>query len=286
LSIQDPYTALKDQWTRLDLSIAVTRRALSLGSQDTITGWYAKSFAETSIDMVIVPKAMQQLALSMGSYVRTDAVGFTRHTVEVGDQAKDAYNIYYDVATVESNYMGATLMHHKCDLVKLPLYADRPSTSGTWPTVNDPRYRTKLFLDTYVTATNLKKDNGSTNAAYITCMGMADYPIQHVFLGSKNVDLVFSIDEPTSEPLVSHDQTPYGYREQVPITVFALDKSGITAVRLVWAAVQELRRIAAENPWGSLRTIKQMKPNPVGLSDVTTSMWSTQVLLTYTRDTT
>ena len=104
-------------------SCAVTRRALSLGAQDSTTGWYAKSFAETSIKMFIVSRAASSTHLPPGVYVRTEYLGLTRDTVALGDEIKDADNDYYEIKTIRKHKIGATLYFYECDLTLLHLHS-------------------------------------------------------------------------------------------------------------------------------------------------------------------
>lgn len=149
--------------------------------------------------------------------------------------------------------------------------------------VDDPRYRTKDYLETYLTAGNLTKDDDATNVSFIVAFGEPDYPITKVFL-TKGVDLVFSIGDPESTPLMDYDRSAYGYSEKVPITVTAIDKTGITGEKLRWKAEAELRRVVEVNPTGSQRSLEAMRPNEVKLGS--TTLYQQTYVLRYLRDTT
>lgn len=149
--------------------------------------------------------------------------------------------------------------------------------------VDDARYRTKVWLDTYLSNANLTKDDDSTQVTFITAFGYPDYPLLRVFI-DKAVDLVYSVGKPVSTPMMDPlTQSPYGYNEKVPIEITCITKQGVTGLKLLWKAEAELRRIAETNPEGSVRN----------LSDSTdiTQMMSTiihgvRVEMTYRRDTT
>lgn len=149
--------------------------------------------------------------------------------------------------------------------------------------VQDARQRTKVYLETYLSASNLTKDNDSTLAKYIIPFGNPDYPITRVFK-DKRVDLIFSIGEPNSRPLMNFDQTPYGSEEHVPITTFCIDKVGITGTKLKWKAEAELRRITETYPSGSQRSFERRSDRDQRLGS--TILYSTEFLLNYRRDTT
>ncbi len=261
----------------MPISFDVTRRALSLGSIDSITGWYAKTFTETTIEMIILPRGSSFHLLGMGYHAKHTLSGFTQDPIVEGDELYDSANIYYEVKSVEDTYLANTFMFRECELSKLPIHYDMPTTYGTAPTVQDPRQRSKTWLDKYLIAGNLTKDDNSTPAPYITCWADPPYPIIKVF-EAKGIDLVFSIATPTSEGL----PVGVGYIEHVPITVFTIDKTGISGNKLRWKAEAELRRIAETYPTGSLRgPWERMNNNEQNLGS--TTLYSVTYVLPYTR---
>lgn len=106
-----------------DLSADVTRRKLVLGSRDSTTGWYNKSYTEETIEMVILSRGSQCLALVPGVYVREDKVGLTADPVVAGDQIKSE-SVYYEVKTVKMHYFLDSFMFYECQLAELPLYEE------------------------------------------------------------------------------------------------------------------------------------------------------------------
>lgn len=260
----------------------VTRRALSLGSADSTTGWYAKSFATSTIEMVILKRGQVLIGSPIGLYARHDYTGWTDDTIAEGDETLDANSNYYQVNSVAPIYLGDSLYCYECDLNKMALHGDSPTTSGTWISVTDPSNRIKVLLDTYLTVANMKEDDNSTNATTLTAFGLPNYPIQLVFLGSKNVDLVFSVDKANSTALIDSDYSPYGYIEHVPLKLFAIDKSGVTARRLIWAGEHEVRRILETYPTGSHRLIEHTRDNTQTLGS--TILHSSEYTITWKRD--
>ena len=144
----------------------------------------------------------------------------------------------------------------------------------------DARYRTKVYLETYLDGSNLTADDGSTQVKYIVMYANPDYPLERVFI-DRYVDLIYAIDQPDSKPLLGHDQTPYGYEEHVPITIWTIDKIGISGVKLFWKAEAELRRITENFPFGSLRTLDRRRPNTIDLGS--TKLYSAEFILNYRR---
>ena len=124
--------------------------------------------------------------------------------------------------------------------------------------VYDARDRTKVFMDTYLTAGNIKEDDTITNAAFIVQYSDPPYPMKLVFYGSKNIDVVYSVDTPVSTPHLDWKKEIYAYTETVPVHINTVDKTGITGTELRWRAEVELRRIVETYPLGSVRTLDRV----------------------------
>ena len=142
--------------------------------------------------------------------------------------------------------------------------------------VDDPRYRTKVWLETWLTPANLTKDDGVTQVTFIVCFGMPDYPIERVFK-DKNVDLVYAVDTPETEPL----PVGVGYLENMPINIWCINKAGISGTKLRWKAEAELRRVAETEPVSSLRTLTRLTDNEKNLGS--TVLYSVTYNLRYKR---
>jgi len=150
---------------------------------------------------------------------------------------------------------------------------------------SDARYRTKVYLDTYLDSSNITHDDDSTAATILVAFGFPDYPLIRVFdPDEKDVDVVFSIEEPNSTPLMGHDQTPYGYEEHVPITICCVDKPGVTGTKIKWKAEAELRRVLETYPLGSMRILEKRSDTTQRIGG--TTVYMTTWVLTYKRSTT
>ena len=259
-------------------SADVTRRELSLGSPDSVTGWYAKSFAETTIKMVIRPRGQSVIGLPVGQYAKYGLTGFTVEVVEEGDEIIDAQGNYYEVKAVEEEWFLDSFSHRVCNLVKLPIHYDIPATYGAGlpEASQDARQRTKVFLGKHLLAANITKDNNTTQASYITCWANPSYPIQKVFV-TKGVDLVFSVGIPSSQALRVRSR----YEEVVPITTHSTDKTGITGTKLRWKGELELRRIVKDYSAGSFRALQKIEDNDEPLGSLI--LYSTMFTLNYRR---
>jgi hypothetical protein len=265
----------------MPLSFDVTRRALSLGSQDSVTGWYAKSFAETTIEVIFRSRGQFiQLATGMGGYAKHDLSGFTQDPMVEGDVIVDDTNMPFEVKSIDdyAGKLGNTFIFRECELAKLPLYYAMPSY-GTAPTTQDPRQRSKTWFDEHLDTSILVKSDGVTPLSYITCWANppAPYPIQKIFQ-TKGIDLVFSVDTPTSEGL----PVGVGYIEHMPISVFCIDKSDVNGSNARWRGELALRTIAEDYPSGSLRgPWERMENNEQNLGS--TTLYSVKYVLPYKR---
>lgn len=127
--------------------------------------------------------------------------------------------------------------------------------------VYDARNRAKAFLTTYLTAANMLEDDDATSASFIVSFSDPPYPLKLVFYGTKNIDIVFAVDTPTTVPRLDWDGYIIGYRETIPIHIFTVDKTGITGTELRWKAEAELRRIVETYPMGSYRSLERVAKN-------------------------
>lgn len=101
----------------------ITRRKLVLGNADSVTGWYAKSYTESTIEGIFVQRNAANVAYACGGYVNLDATLFTADVLEVGDQIQlSTSNDYFEVKTVEKvwSFGGDDFSHRICQLKHLP----------------------------------------------------------------------------------------------------------------------------------------------------------------------
>jgi len=151
----------------------------------------------------------------------------------------------------------------------------------------DARVNTKTYLETYLTAANLTKDDDSTKAKYEVIYTEPDYPFAkelNALPTECSLDMLFLIGVPTSKPLMGPDRKPYAYEEHVPITTVCVDKTGITGTLLQWKANLELRSITETYPTGSQRKLDEERPNKQNLGS--TILHSQKFTLNYVRLTT
>ena len=236
--------------------------------------------------MPIVPKGTFYIAGNAGYFAHYTKTGFTNNPVTEGSQILDSFGNYYEIRTIQPWTWLNSLEMNECELDYDPLHGDRPSTSGTWLSVSDPASRIKTQLDLYLPGlvAQMKEDDNATNATYITAFDLPDYPIQLVFLGTKNVDLIFSINRSQSTPILGCDKVATHYKEESPINIMAIDKATITARRLIWAGEQQIRDIFRLYPigTGSMRVMANSQPKSIQMG--TQTVWSNEVTVHWIRD--
>jgi hypothetical protein len=262
-------------------SASVTRRALSFGAQDSITGWFSKVYTDTTIKGSMQPQGASVSFLPCGNYAKYPHTFFTEYVVHEGDQIVDADLAVYELNTVVKWSWNNKFSHYQCEAVKQD-YANRDATSGTWhldsdSLTTDPRSRHKVYLDTYLTPANISGD-------YLTCFDGADYPSKYLFLATLGVDTdaVISIGKEAATPLLDYNHKAYAFVESALINIYAVNKVGITATNLVEQIEQEIRHVITDHPIGSIRSIQATKHTPIDLGNKT-YLWNTTVTIKYTR---
>lgn len=146
--------------------------------------------------------------------------------------------------------------------------------------LEDPRYRMKVWLDAYLTPANITKDDNATACSLLVAYDFPEYPLGLVFK-DKAVNVVFSVGDPVTTALYNQNKIIYGYSEKTPITICCVDTTGLTATNVKWKAERELRRVAEVYPFGSLRLLEQRR-------DITTYegaaiIYRTELTLNYKR---
>ena len=257
-------------------TVDATLKVLTLGAQDAVTGLYALSYsAGSTITMNLAPKGQSMIQTALGYHSKYEMSGVTSAIVCEGDRVEDASGVTYEIKQVAyyPTKRSTAFSYAVCALELLPTEG-LTSTAYTASTVDDPRYRTKVWLDTYLTAASLP--------AFITAYDNPKYPITRVFIG-KAIDVVYSIGEPVSTAIYQSDKSIYGYEENVPVTICAIDKN-VKGTVLNWQAETELRKICEDHPFGvnSIRVagVRRGKTERVGSFVV----YSTELTLIYRRD--
>ena len=94
----------------------VTLYGLFLGDQDTTTGHFRLGYVYQSITMAIVPRSSTRALLSVGSYARLDAVGYTNYDVQLGDVVGDKFGRYWSIEGRKPYTWGEDFVVYECDL--------------------------------------------------------------------------------------------------------------------------------------------------------------------------
>lgn len=99
----------------------VTLHALSLGAQDSDTGIPAKTYSDSTIEMLITSKSNTALNTVLGAYVKLDALGFTTSYVRAWDKITTTTGKQFFVANVTPILNGVYLAYYQVDLMEIVL---------------------------------------------------------------------------------------------------------------------------------------------------------------------
>jgi len=262
---------------------SVTLRTLSLGARDAWNGWCLKSFAPSTIDMVIVKGGATRMALEVGVMPSIRTKGYSQDPVVAGDQILDAFSVYWEVETVELVPWLDSLGYYESTLGKLPMWQAEFGTT-TWSKTrgSDARYRTKFWMDTRLRAAQITKDDDSTLADFAVMFSDVPYPMEFEFR-TKNLEGIFIIEHPNSTAIRSGDQIIRSYNERVPIHMYAINSTGCSGDALANKMHKELRYICQEYPEGSQRNLQtQRRHRPVDLGGM--QLFHLEEELSYTRN--
>lgn len=115
---------LKNRLKRIGgITTDLTRRVLKLGARDSTTGHRVKDFDTTfTIEGVLLDRGSQYLAVSVGTYVRTDALLLTADGVSLGDEILTKNLQYYAVKGKRDYHVGDSFSYREVDLTLLPMH--------------------------------------------------------------------------------------------------------------------------------------------------------------------
>jgi hypothetical protein len=119
-----------------------------------------------------------------------------------------------------------------------------------------------------LTAANIKKDDGATNASTHTLFADAQVPITRLFL-TKALDAAAVISRGNTSVLYTDKllgHKPYAFEENVAIDVYAVNKSSITASNLLEKYEQEIRRVLTTyDAYSNVRDLDSVTPEVTDL---------------------
>jgi len=278
-------------------SATLTRRARSLGARDVFTGLCANVWTESTITGSIQNAGSSRLSMALGTYNKYPYNGYIPDVIHVGDEIKDAFNYYYTVDTAEQlTRLDEFIGYVPCKLNKIDDHSDREATSGTWHVdsdilVTDSRYRTKTYLQTYLLGAALPHlDDGVTNASTVFMFAGADYPLLLELLpGGNDVDVVVTIDKATSTPRWTYLTYPYGFDETLKLELWAINKEGLTAMRLIDEMEEAIKKVVTDYPrysvLGNIRALPKIDNPPKSLAEGLDkyTLYNSTITLKYTR---
>jgi len=150
-------------------------------------------------------------------------------------------------------------------LVRLGLYEASPSSTATWKTSpNDPRERMRTWLKSHARDAQILKDDASTQASWECIFHDPPYPLSREFrAASAPVQGLYVVGQPNSEL-----ELGVRYNEEMPMSIYTMDSTGVTGVALAWRMEAELRYVIEEKTHGSLWTLKSRRGEPIHLGSV------------------
>jgi len=269
-------------------SFDLTRRVLSLSTRDDVMHWCSKVFSESTIKGSIQPQGANFSVNGIGFYAQYPYTLFTPNGIQMGDEIEDDAGQQYKVLTVSQFWRGDEFIYYTCQLDK-KLDSDRDATSGTWHVDSeslktDSRYKHIAYLDSYVPAP-------------VWMFSGVDYPLLYEFLaGWQDNDVVGTIDKSTLTPYFSLQATndvtkppyykvPYKYLESVPITVWAITKTGVTPDRIIDQTCEDIKEAFTYYPASdgvTLRGISKIDNHPQTIGAF--KLYSSTVTVDYWRN--
>ena len=98
---------------QLNLSnLSVTLQTLSLGAQDSDTGIPARSYTESTIEMLIISKESKQVTTQLGVSNVLDCLGITQTATRVFDKVKTSTGKNYIIQSVKPNLDGSGQLNY------------------------------------------------------------------------------------------------------------------------------------------------------------------------------
>lgn len=258
-------------------SFNVTRRALSLGTRDSITGWAAKSYTTTTIKGTFDPANIRMLNLPVGSFTGSGRPFLTANYVRAGDQIVHSVLGTFTLTSAKKVVVGDEFVYYACTAEEVFNPSDRASTSGTWHTDSesvktDPKNRLKVWVDTYISY-GAATDN--------TVFAGLDYPLEYEFT-DLSTGVLCAIDVAPAAAEYTWNHYPYKFNETVNLHIYAMDTTSLTAVNILESYEQAIRKVATDHPIGSIRKIESTKPEKTDVGGHK-YLWSQTITIKYTR---
>jgi hypothetical protein len=189
----------------------------------------------------------------------------------MGDYIQTMTGLFYRVQAVEEYGVLGSFAYRICNLT-LDQFALSGHVEST-PTVIDARKRTRTWIDTYL----------SLSVDWISCYDKPDYPIVRVF-DDKGIEVIYSIGEITASPMMGFKNYPYGYTEEIPITMYCTNTQSYKGTTMKHAAEDALRTVANFYPIGSETLRELVRRRDVTERFGTVTLYGTEFTLKYTRD--
>ena len=270
----------------MTIDYTVTRcEPVFTASRDSPTGWRViEDWAETEVEMIIIPRGEAGFRTPVGYHGQITDLGMA------ADPVAEFNHIVWGSRRYEVKYIkvikdGDNFIRRDIALVELPLFQEMPQTA-TWKTgPDDARSKVKDYLDLRVTASNLTKNDGSTQISYAVIFENPPYHLRHEYRASSSpVQGLYVVGSPATETLLGASTSPLGYEEHVPIHVATMDSTGCGGEQLRWKMNAELRNVVETYQIGSNTNLLRQRDQTINLGS--DPLYDTTWDLSYRRSTT
>lgn len=106
----------------MGISCELTRRRLTLGDRDSVTGWRAKEWTDKTVEGVIISRGARAITTEVGSYSVETADFYTCDGVEVGDELVTEDGTYYEVTSIMPHREGDSFLYRTCHIQSMPMH--------------------------------------------------------------------------------------------------------------------------------------------------------------------
>jgi len=260
----------------------VTLRSLSLGSRDATTGWRAQSYAESTIKAVGTPRGARFSLQGVGVYATEDRMFTAAAPANVYDQILDGTK-YYEIKTKQQFKILDSHLYYAYQCSELPLW-QAPPASATWKTApDDPRAKTKEYIDEKVRDAQITKNDGSTEASWACAFKPLPYTMELEFRGASNMNGLYMVGQPVTTSLLDQNLKPYGYKELVPVDIYTIDSTDCAGDPLAWRMEAEWRYVTETYVTGSQKNLETRRGEIINLGSL--QLYHIPTDLSFVRDT-
>jgi hypothetical protein len=247
----------ESQWGKLQQKInaaggEIAKIPVSISSysgRDEETGWRLFEYHEKKyVTGIFVAKnalSLVEVAGPFGIFVRGDYDGwiFTPGTIRWKDRVF-ANNILYEVEDVADYLETDNRIGYRVGMLRQLTLSQEGSKTESSSTIDSEQAHVRTHLLANLNGDEVTKDNCVERALFCVIYNDPNYSILKEFNSAVDpVDGVIAVGTPKTTPLQGHNRGVYGYEEQVPLSIYTIDKADVTSKKLELKIESELRRV-------------------------------------------